>query len=144
GELIALLNPINHANSNAALHRYKVEPYVVAADVYGVPPHVGRGGGTWYTGSAGWVYRVALECLLGCKFQGSALVLVPCIPSAWPGFEMHLRHGTAQYDIAVENPARVNKGIARAELDGAQVSVNPLRIALAYDGASHRLRVVLG
>jgi cyclic beta-1,2-glucan synthetase len=144
GELMALLNPINHANSSAALHRYKVEPYVVAADVYGVPPHVGRGGWTWYTGSAGWMYRVALEGLLGCKLQGSALVLDPCIPSTWPSFELHLRHGTATYDILVENPNRVNRGVARAELDGSALSVNPLRVALSDDGANHRLRVVLG
>jgi len=144
GELMSLLNPINHASSNAALHRYKVEPYVVAADVYGMPPHVGRGGWTWYTGSAGWMFRVSLEGLLGFKLQGSTLVLDPCIPKAWPGFEIRFRHAAGVYEIAVENPSRVNRGVARAEFDGKELAARPLRIPLLDDGAKHLIRVVLG
>jgi len=144
GELMSLLNPINHASTNAALHRYKVEPYVVAADIYGMPPHVGRGGWTWYTGSAGWMYRVSLESLLGFKLQGSALVLDPCIPRAWPGFEIRFRHGGGVYEIAVENPSRVSRGVARAELDGRELASRPLTVPMLDDGADHKILVVLG
>jgi len=143
GELMSLLNPINHASTNAALHRYKVEPYVVAADIYGMPPHVGRGGWTWYTGSAGWMFRVSLEGLLGFKLKGSTLVLDPCIPKAWPGFEIRFRHAGV-YEIAVENPNRVNRGVAHAELDGKELAARPLRIPLLDDGAKHKILVILG
>src|SRR5262249_39854502 len=130
GELLSLLNPINHAATNAALHRYRVEPYAVVADIYGVPPHIGRGGWTWYTGSAGWMYRVALEGLLGFKLQGEKLVIDPCIPRSWPGFEIRFRHGGSVYEIAVDNPARVSRGIVRADLDGQEMALLPLAILL--------------
>jgi cyclic beta-1,2-glucan synthetase len=144
GELMWLLNPIHHANTNAAVHRYKVEPYIVAADVYGAPPHVGRGGWTWYTGSAGWMYRVALETLLGFKVHGLTVHLDPCIPRHWPGFDIRFRHGTASYDIAVENPSRINRGVLAAELDGVALPLKPLILPLADDGKEHSVRVVLG
>ena len=82
GELFSMLNPINHANTRAGIHRYKVEPYVACADVYSMPPHVGRGGWTWYTGSAGWMYRAGLEWILGFRLRGKTLLIDPCIPSA--------------------------------------------------------------
>jgi cyclic beta-1,2-glucan synthetase len=144
GELIWLLNPIHHASTNAAIHRYKVEPYAVAADIYGVPPHVGRGGWTWYTGSAGWMYRVALETLLGFNVQGTSVRLDPCIPRHWPGFDIRFRHGASSYDIAVENPSRVNRGMVAAELDGSALPRNPLIVPLVDDGKEHMVRVVLG
>ena len=144
GELLSLLNPINHAATNAALHRYRVEPYAVVADIYGVPPHIGRGGWTWYTGSAGWMYRVALEGLLGFKLQGDRLVIDPCIPRSWPGFEIHFRHGGTVYDIAVDNPARISRGIVRADLDGKEMAPQPLAIPLKDDGTRHRVRLTLG
>ncbi len=144
GELLWLLNPIHQASTNAAIHRYKVEPYAVAADVYGVPPHIGRGGWTWYTGSAGWMYRVALESLLGFKVQDASVRLDPCIPRTWPGFDIRFRYGKATYDIAVENPSRVNRGIAAAELDGMALEAKGLRIPLIDDGKEHTVRVVLG
>ena len=87
----AQLNPINHARTRAELRRYKVEPYVVAADIYAAPDHVGHGGWTWYTGSAGWMHRAGLESILGLRFEGSSLHLDPCIPNSWPGFEIRLR-----------------------------------------------------
>ena len=90
GELFAILNPINHASTRAGVHRYKVEPYVMAADVYSEPPHVGRGGWTWYTGSAGWMYQAGVEWILGFRLRGTTLILDPCIPRAWPGFEIDL------------------------------------------------------
>ena len=99
-------------------HRYKVEPYVVAADVYSVAPHVGRGGWTWYTGSAGWMYRAGIEAVLGIRQRGEFLLIDPCIPSDWPGFQVTVRRGTTRYEITVENPAGCCQGIGEAELDG--------------------------
>ena len=109
--LMSILNPIHHSDSSAAIHRYKVEPYVVCADIYSEPPHVGRGGWTWYTGSAGWMYNVALEWLLGFRVRGAELVLDPCIPREWPGFEIVFRYRSSRYEISVENPAGVSRGV---------------------------------
>src|SRR5438105_13009262 len=118
GELFGLLNPINHASTRAGLHKYKVEPYVAAADVYAVPPHTGRGGWTWYTGSAGWMYRAALEYILGFKLQGDRLRLDPCIPRGWREFEINYRRGQTAYRIKVENPHALCRGVANVWLDG--------------------------
>ena len=148
GELFSLLNPINHASTRAAIHRYKVEPYVACGDVYAQPPHVGRGGWTWYTGSAGWMYRAGLEWILGFQVRGATLLLDPCVPRAWRGFEIVFRYRSARYDIAVENPHGVSRGVARTELDGVVLLTalpgNPARIPMADDGATHRVRVILG
>ena len=143
-QLFALLNPINHARSRAGVQRYKVEPYVVAADVYSNPRHVGRGGWTWYSGSAGWMQRAGIESILGARLQGKILNLDPCIPKAWPRFAMTIRYRSASYEIEVENPDGAGHGIASAQLDDATVATRPLRIALADDGITHRLRVRLG
>ena len=117
-ELLSLLNPINHARTWAPVQRYKVEPYVVCADVYSVPPHVGRGGWTWYTGSSGWMYRAGLESILGFTVEGDTLRLDPCVSQAWRDFEIVFRHHTARYEVSVDNHAGVCRGIARLELDG--------------------------
>jgi cyclic beta-1,2-glucan synthetase len=143
-ELFSLLNPINHANTRAGIHRYKVEPYVMCADVYSTAPHVGRGGWTWYTGSAGWMYRVGLEWLLGFRVRGKTLLIDPCIPGKWPGFEIVYRHGSTRYEIAVENPRGVTRGVSSVELDGKTLVQRPAQIALADDGVTHRVRIVLG
>jgi cyclic beta-1,2-glucan synthetase len=142
-ELFSLLNPINHASTRAGVHRYRVEPYVMAADVYAEPPHVGRGGWTWYTGSAGWMYQAGLEAILGVHLKGDAVVLDPCIPRSWPGFEIDLRHGSATYEIRVDNPAGVSRGIVSIEVDGA-AHPHDEAIALHDDGATHAVRVVMG
>ncbi len=158
GELFALLNPINHTSTRAGVHRYKVEPYVAAADVYAEPPHVGRGGWTWYTGSAGWMYRAGLEWILGFRLRGATLHLDPCIPRAWRGFEIRFRYHSARYEIAVENPRGVTRGVSEVELDGTALPVADagdaalpgeagaagVAIALADDGATHRVRLVIG
>jgi len=144
GELFALLNPIHHADSRAASHRYKVEPYVAPADVYSQPPHVGRGGWTWYTGSAGWMYRAGLESILGFRLQGATLHIDPCVPKAWRGFAIDFRYRSARYEIAVENPHGVARGVSRVELDGASLEPHRARVDLADDGATHRVRVILG
>ena len=142
--LFWILNPINHARTRIDMHRYKVEPYVVAADVYAAPGHVGRGGWTWYTGSAGWMQRAGVESILGLRIEGGALRLDPCIPRSWPRFEITLRHGESRYEIVVENPQGVQRGVAAAELDGATIVARPLSIPLKDDGGVHRLQVRLG
>jgi cyclic beta-1,2-glucan synthetase len=142
--LFSLINPINHAATRANLRRYKVEPYVVAADVYSETPHIGRGGWTWYTGSAGWLYKAGIESILGLRRQGTFLLFDPCIPKHWPGFEIVFRHGSTRYEIAVENPSGVNHGIAYAELDGLTLTKGPIRVCLCDDGKSHKMRAVLG
>jgi cyclic beta-1,2-glucan glucanotransferase len=144
GELLSMLNPINHTSTPAAVQRYKVEPYAVCADLYSMPPHVGRGGWTWYTGSAGWMYRAGLEEILGFHLRGDSLLLDPCIPKAWPGFKITFRYRSARYEIEVENAAGVCHGVVHAELDGAALPGNEARIPLADDDAVHGVRVVLG
>jgi cyclic beta-1,2-glucan synthetase len=121
-----------------------VEPYVLAADVYASPTHVRRGGWTWYTGSAGWMQRAGIESILGLRVEKALLYLDPCIPKAWPGFEVTLRHASARYEILLENPDGVGRGIASAQLDEQEILAQPLRLPLADDGLSHRLRVRLG
>jgi cyclic beta-1,2-glucan synthetase len=142
-ELFSLLNPIHHTSTRAAVHRYKVEPYVACADVYAVPPHVGRGGWSWYTGAAGWLYRGGLEWILGFRVRDGRLVLDPCIPRAWPGFEIEFRYRSARYEIAVENPRGVSRGVTGFEVDGEALPGDG-GVPLADDGATHRVRVVLG
>ena len=144
-ELLSMLNPIRHADDPAAVQRYKVEPYVACADLYSEPPHVGRGGWTWYTGSAGWTYRVALESLLGFRLQGANLALDPCIPRGWPSFEITFRYRTARYEIVVENPHGVCRGVLAIRLDDKVLTRESLfLVPLVDDGAAHRVRVVLG
>jgi len=142
--LFSLLNPINHASTRAGVYRYKVEPYVIAADVYAVPPHVGRGGWTWYTGSAGWMYRAGLESVLGLRLHADLLSFDPCIPRTWPGFTISLRHGSARYEIKLENPDGVSRGIEVATIDGEIIVDRPLSLTLADDAVTHRLVVRLG
>jgi cyclic beta-1,2-glucan synthetase len=143
-ELFAMMNPINHALTAADAHRYKVEPYVMAADVYAAPGHVGRGGWTWYTGSAAWMYRAGLEHVLGCRREAGWLRIEPCIPASWPGYEVKLQVGPNMTIISVQNPQAVSAGVHQAWLDDIEIFERPLRIALAADGRDHHLRVVLG
>jgi cyclic beta-1,2-glucan synthetase len=143
-ELFSLINPVNHASTRAAIHRYKVEPYVVCADVYSAPAHIGRGGWTWYTGSAGWMYRTATEGILGINVRGDTLRIDPCIPRTWPGYEITYKHGSSRYQIAVENPRGVCRGIVRAALDGRAIAAAPCEIRLTDDGSYHYARITLG
>ncbi|WP_293353973.1 glucoamylase family protein [Phenylobacterium sp.] len=144
GALFAMLNPINHTRDRTAVHRYKVEPYVMAADVYAAPGHVGRGGWTWYTGSAAWMQRAGIESILGLRREGDVLVVDPCIPKDWPGFSVRLRHGASVYAIEVRNPAGVAHGVQSAELDGEPLAAAPLHLRLKDDGQAHRMTVRLG
>jgi cyclic beta-1,2-glucan synthetase len=142
GELFGLLNPINHSSTRAGLHKYKVEPYVAMGDVYAVPPHTGRGGWTWYTGSAGWMYRSAVEYILGFKLAGDRLRIEPCIPRGWREFEITYRRNGTTYRIKVENPHALNSGVASLELDGV-IQANG-EVLLSNDGLTHQVRVVMG
>ena len=144
GELFSILNPINHASTRAGVHRYKVEPYVMAADVYAEPSHLGRGGWTWYTGSAGWMYQAGVEAILGFRLRGTTLVLEPCIPRAWRGYRIDFSYHSARYQVVVENPQGVSRGVASVELDGRMLTADGATIPLADDGATHSVRVVLG
>jgi len=141
-ELFHMLNPINHSRTASQVEQYMTEPYAVAGDVYDHPAHRGRGGWTWYTGSAGWMYRVGLEGILGLERRGAFLALNPCIPSSWPTYSIEWRFGRTHYTIVVENPERRCRGVASAELDGSPA--DPLAIPLSDDGRVHRVRVVLG
>lgn len=114
----------------------------MAGDVYGEPPHVGRGGWSWYTGSAGWMYRAGLESILGFRLRGTRLVIDPCIPHDWPGFSMVFRYHSARYEITVENPDRVCRGVSSLEVDSERTDA-PAGIPLVDDGNIHRVRVVL-
>jgi cyclic beta-1,2-glucan synthetase len=143
GELFRFLNPITRALTTEDALRYKVEPYVVAGDVYSEAPHAGRGGWTWYTGSAAWLYRAGLESILGFGLRGTRLVVNPCIPRAWPRFTISFRYRSAHYDIAVENPHGVSRGVTELQMDGAPADPGT-GIALVDDGKTHTVQVVLG
>ena len=141
-ELWNLINPIYHATTAKAVQHYKVEPYVVCADVYGAAPHTGRGGWTWYTGSAGWLYRVAIETILGLQLRGDTLRFAPCIPWSWAKFELRYRHRSSTYRIRVDNSAGTGGGVQSIELDGHRLpnDVLPLR----DDAKPHDVVVRLG
>ncbi|HEY3247844.1 MAG TPA: glucoamylase family protein [bacterium] len=141
-ELFHMLNPINHTRSAHEVERYKVEPYVVAADVYSHPQHLGRGGWTWYTGSAGWLFRFGLEWILGLVRHGSTFSLDPCIPTSWPGYAVTWRFGGARYEITVLNPDRLSRGVVQATLDGRPVE--PSAISVVDDGTVHLVNIVMG
>ncbi|MDQ3248770.1 MAG: hypothetical protein M3Q45_06125 [Chloroflexota bacterium] len=141
-ELFRMINPILRADTPEKAALYKVEPYVISADVYGVQPHVGRGGWTWYTGSSGWMYRLGVEGLLGLRRNGDTLRIDPCIPSAWSGYEMIYRFGNSRYQIRVENRAQVSQGVKQVTIDGMVVE-NGL-LALHDDGATHVVVVEMG
>jgi cyclic beta-1,2-glucan synthetase len=145
-ELFSLINPINHSNSRANIHRYKVEPYVAAADVYSVAPHAGRGGWTWYTGSAGWLYRAGIESILGLRLEGDILILNPCIPTGWKGFDLKLRHKGADYEIVVLNPDGVSRGVIGATLNGVAhaPSEEQARVPLALAEGPQTIQVTMG
>ncbi len=133
-EITTLINPANHAKSTDAIAVYKVEPYVMAADVYAVSPHTGRGGWTWYTGSAGWMYRLIIESLLGLRLEVDKLHIAPCLPSHWPGFKLHYRYRETVYHIAV-----VQDGVAGLSVDG--VDLDALAIPLLDDHRDHNVEV---
>jgi cyclic beta-1,2-glucan synthetase len=140
--LLDLLNPFTHARTREEAERYKVEPYVVAADVYTAPGHVGRGGWTWYTGSASWSYRAALEGILGFAKRGDRLSITPCIPASWEEVAIEYRYGRTTYAITILNPDGVSTGPRQVEVDGVPSADG--EIELRDDGAEHVVRVTMG
>ena len=138
--LFDLLNPISHSSNFSQVNQYKVEPYVLSADVYAKDPHIGRGGWTWYTGSSGWLYRAGLESILGFKLRGNRLELDPCIPTNWAEYQIVFKYHNSVYVIKIQNPEGVSTGVRYIEIDGqTQPSINLLK-----DGLTHHIRVVLG
>ena len=148
--LLAMLSPVSHTATPEQVSVYQVEPYVVAADVYGVAPHVGRGGWTWYTGSAAWMYRIALESVLGVRIvNGDTLCLSPCVPDDWPRFQVRLRlpGGGTFYEIEVRNPDACSARVTAVAVDEERGVVDEdgvARVRLVDDGARHRVEVTLG
>ncbi|SHL35008.1 Cellobiose phosphorylase [Nitrosospira sp. Nsp11] len=140
-ELLEMINPVNHAQTPEAVKVYKTEPYVVSADVYAVSPHTGRGGWSWYTGSAGWLYRLMLETLLGLTLAEDKLYFKPCLPAEWGTFTVKYRHGETIYEITVVQTA-VDEDNESLTIDG--VGQQDLAIALVDDRATHTVEVRLG
>ncbi len=157
--MFQMLSPINHARTPEEAAHYKVEPYVIAADVYSHPQHMGRGGWTWYTGSASWFYRLGVEYILGFRLHGDHFTIEPCIPSHWPGYSLTYRHKDTWYHISVENTPGVEQSVSPGpseeeggeaqsgceveivELDGSPLSDR--KVPLVDDGKRHEVRVVL-
>lgn len=141
-ELLKMLNPIEHAREPEAVSRYTVEPYVAAADIYRLRDRVGMGGWTWYTGAAGWMYRIWIEELLGLKVSNGILMIDPTLPSAWDMVSIRYRHGKTVYEISIENPDGLNNGVAWVEMDGKRL--NSASIPLEEELIKRRVRVRLG
>ncbi|HEX9440468.1 MAG TPA: hypothetical protein VF909_12340 [Roseiflexaceae bacterium] len=139
GALLELINPIRHARSNP--DAYKVEPYTIAADVYAMPPHAGRGGWTWYTGSAGWFYRLGIDMILGLRRSGNILTIAPYIPPDWPGYDVWYCYGQTRYYMQVVNPHSVATGVVSVVIDG--VAAADGQIFLSDDGVEHTVQVTL-
>jgi len=141
-ELFHMLNPVNHTRTPVDVERYKTEPYVLAGDVYGRPPHAGRGGWSWYTGSAAWLYRAGLESMLGFRRRGDTFSIDPCIPTSWPEYAIAWQYRGTRYEITVSNPEHQCRGVATATMDG--VTTNAAAIPLVDDGCVHDVRIVMG
>ncbi len=147
--LLDMLSPVNHARTPDQVDLYRVEPYVVAADVYGAPPHIGRGGWTWYTGSSGWMHRVALESILGLRMKGgTVLEMSPCVPDDWEGFTITFKPPGSEtcYVLRAVNPNGNGLGVASASVDGRALAVEGgvARIPISNDGTTHQVELVLG
>jgi cellobiose phosphorylase len=135
-ELLAMINPVNRGGNDQAMAAYKVEPYVVAADVYAVPPHTGRGGWTWYTGSAGWMYQLIVETLLGLTREPERLRLNPRLPRSWTGFKLRYRYRDTFYHLII---TRTANGGVRTEVDG--VASPDQWIGLVNDAKDHHVNI---
>ena len=139
-----MLNPVNHGATSETLARYQAEPYVVAADIYSVTPHVGRGGSTWYTGAAGWLYRAGVEGILGFRLEGNQLRLSPCIPLGWTQFDLMFRYRSSRYDITVDNQTGAGHKVVEIQIDGLTMPDRGEITPLSDDTKTHTVRVTLG
>jgi cyclic beta-1,2-glucan synthetase len=140
-EVFNMLNPIRRAANRADVQRYKVEPYVVAADVYSEAPHAGRGGWTWYTGSAGWLYRAGLEWILGFRVRENRLTLAPCVPPGWTGFTVYYKHRGTPYEIIVDQQPDA-RAVIQLVVDGNVLKAGLTTIELSDDGAKHSVHLM--
>jgi cyclic beta-1,2-glucan synthetase len=140
--LFSLLNPVSHATTPAEVSRYRVEPYVLAADVYASPEHMGRGGWTWYTGSASWMYRIGVEDILGLQRRGESLHIHPCVPPSWTHFQVSYRYGKSELAISFQNPSGVPSGVQTLTLDGRDLMGSD--VPLVDDGQRHEVQVTMG
>ena len=138
-ELFQMLNPLTHALTPEDVAVYKVEPFVVAADVYTAPGHLGRGGWTWYTGSASWMYRVGLEAILGFQKHGNELEIRPRVPVGWPEYSVTYRYGESTYEIVVHDPGALQDADTKVVIDG--LAVDGARLTLVDDGKRHAVEV---
>jgi len=139
-ELFDMINPVSHADSADAIATYKVEPYVVAADVYAVAPHTGRGGWTWYTGSAGWLYRLIVESLLGLSLEVDRLRIAPCMPADWDNFKLHYRYRNTTYHITV---IQIKESDAATSITVDGVAQRDNVIGLTDDRAEHAVEITV-
>ena len=152
-ELFNMLNPVNHGSQPDDIERYKVEPYVMSADIYATSPHMGRGGWTWYTGAAGWMYRLTVETLLGVQLEADHLRIAPCIPAHWESYKIHYRYRDTPYHITVRRAGEKSEHVNRVTVDGAVVEVTDMGgagrpqgklIPLVDDRREHYVEVDLG
>jgi cellobiose phosphorylase len=151
-ELFAMLNPVNHGSEPEEIERYKVEPYVMCADIYDVPPHTGRGGWTWYTGAASWMYRLTVETLLGLQLEVDQLRIAPCIPAHWESYKMHYRYRETFYHITVKRVGKRSDHVIRVTVDGAvtsEIGADGTRppqgiISLVDDSQEHHVEIDMG
>ena len=141
-EYFAMLNPVHHGSTRETIERYRVEPYVMCADIYGAPPHTGRGGWTWYTGAAGWMYRLTVETLLGLQLEVDHLRIAPCVPTDWDSYSIHYRYRETVYHITVRRAGEPSGQPTRTTVDG--VERPDARIPLVDDHREHHVEVHLG
>ncbi len=139
GEYYRMINPIEHSRTKEAAQKYKVEPYVIAADIYGQGNLAGRGGWTWYTGSGSWMYEAGIKYLLGLRIQKGILTLKPCIPSDWKEYSFRYQYGNTIYHVVVKNPNGQNTGIRKFVVDGQEVEEKQLQ--LTKNGGVHHIEV---
>ena len=141
-KLFNMINPINHTRTQLECSKYKVEPYVIVADIYGIEPHVGRGGWSWYTGSSGWIYKIGLEHILGFRVQNDRLYIKPCIPRDWSSYNIEYKYIDTVYTIKVKNPYKLNVGGIHIQIDGHDIKEE--YINLVNDKKMHLVQVELG
>jgi cellobiose phosphorylase len=153
-ELYDMLNPINHGSSDGQIQTYKVEPYVMSADIYATAPHTGRGGWTWYTGAAGWMYRLTLETLLGITLENDRLLVAPCVPKHWQSYKIHYRYRDTLYHITINFHLEKMAFLTRVTLNNIvintvntsgqsahEVTIAPCVIPLINDHQEHNVQV---
>lgn len=140
-ELYRMINPIEHARTKEAVNKYKVEPYVIAADIYGAKNLSGRGGWTWYTGSSSWFYIAGIEYILGLKINNGELQIKPCIPKEWKEYSIRYKFGNSIYNIKIQNPNNKNVGVDKFIFNNKEI--NDKKIKLINDGSINNIEIIM-